>query len=56
MVFGRREYMTTGDDKFVQILLKDIGVEPDVKCVTRIDEKQDGKYRPINVVLKSPNQ
>ena len=48
--------MITGEDKYVQILLKDIGIEPDVKCITRIGEKQDGKYRPIKVVLKSSNQ
>ena len=28
MVFGRREDMITGDDKYVRILLKEIGVEP----------------------------
>ena len=52
MVFGRYENSEVGDDKFVRELIKDTGVDLNIKYLTRIDGvKTEGKIRKIKVVL-----
>ena len=53
MVFGRYENSEVGDDKFVRELIKDTGVDLNIKYLTRIDGvKTEGKIRQIKVVLE----
>ena len=56
MVFGRYENSEVGDDQFVRELIKDAGVDLNIKFLTRIGVKTEGKVRPIKVVLESGHE
>ena len=53
MIFGQNESKEVQDDKFVQNLINDIGIESDVKFITRIGKVCNNKIRPIKLVLES---
>ena len=50
MVFGASESKKVTDEEFIKDLIKDVGVNAEVKFVTRIGN-QTKKSRPIKVVL-----
>ena len=50
MVFGASESKEVTDGEFIKDLIKDVGVNAEVKFVTRIGN-QTKKSRPIKVVL-----
>ena len=51
MIFGQNDSKEVQDDKFVQNLIDDVGIESDVKFITRIEKLCNNKIRPIKVVL-----
>ena len=52
MVFGRYENSEVGDGQFMRELIKDAGVVLNIKFLTRIGVKTEGKIRPIKVGLE----
>ena len=56
MAFGCYENSEVGDDQFVRELSKDAGVDLNIKFLTRIGVKTEGKIRPIKVVLESGHE
>ena len=56
MIFGRYENSEVGDGQFVHELIKDAGVDLNIKFLTRIGVKTEGKVRPIKVVLESGHE
>ena len=55
MVFGASESKKVTDEEFIKDLIKDVGVNAEVKFVTRIGN-QTKKSRPIKVVLGTANE
>ena len=55
MVFGASESKKVSDEEFIKDLIKDVGVNAEVKFVTRI-KNQTKKSRPIKVVLGTANE
>ena len=54
MIFGQNESNEVQDEKFVLNLINDVvGIESDVKFITRIGKLCNNKIRPIKVVLES---
>ena len=53
MIFGQNESKEVQDDKFVQNRIDNVGVESDVKFITRTGKLCNNKIRPIKVVLES---
>ena len=52
MVFGRYENSEVGDGQFMRELIKDAGVVLNIKFLTKIGVKTEGKIRPIKVGLE----
>ena len=55
MVFGASESKEVTDKEFIKDLIKDVGVNAEVKFVMQIG-KQTKKSRPITVVLRTPHE
>ena len=55
MVFGASESKKVTDEEFIKDLIKDVGVNAEVKFVTRIGN-QTKKSRPIKVVLGTAHE
>ena len=53
MVFGCYQNSEVGDSQFMRELIKDAGVDLNIKFLKRIGVKTEGKIRPIKVVLES---
>ena len=53
MIFGQNESNEVQDEKCVQNLINDVGIESDVKFITRIRKQCNNKIHPIKVVLES---
>ena len=50
------ENSEVGDGQFMGELIKDAGVDLNIKFLTRIRVKTEGKIRPIKVVLESGHE